>query len=252
MNKQINKLFRALFEYQRIRQSQVAKNIHISQPALSQFLAGESSLSISTLKKIAPLLSLNPNYIEDMNANPFGDGNFFKMIIPEKYSLLPDLSLVDLLLDLNDKVRLIFLSPPLLSLVKFTMGRESPIYAIAVKDGDGNCFLFRRKQKSPLHAIIVGEEALKNKIDRIANKGRSFLHETKVIDKELYLKIRNWEAVEKADIEPLFDTTEVLPPKLTDEQMQVINKMTELNIPASELLKYIQNIATTRDHNKEQ
>ncbi|MBW2570508.1 MAG: helix-turn-helix transcriptional regulator, partial [Deltaproteobacteria bacterium] len=142
----IEELFRLTRELQGKKQTDIARQVGITRPALSNLESSRSSLSIATLQKIAPLININPEFVIDQAKNPFQSKELIKMFFDEKlaYYILEPLNV---LITFNDELKFISLIsnfdlPPKISRLSLS---PHPIYAIAVKDKDNNIFLLRRK-----------------------------------------------------------------------------------------------------------
>lgn len=216
-------IFRIAREMQGMAQSEVALRADVTQSAISRFEAGSSTLSRENLFKIAPLLNINPKYITAESHNPFLSRSLIKMHFPERFGAV-DFAALHLLSEANQSLEFVFLIPHfrLVSKLLAKTMIEIPCYAIAVRDGDGNIFLFRRKLKG---AFIVGEKDLQSRIsERMEKEGRQVLFRTVRIERELYQKIKAWD-VSKKDIAGLFaETTPVL---LNEEEKELIAKIRE-------------------------
>lgn len=75
----LNQLFSFAWKAQGIKQGSLARKVGIAQPSLSQFENGQATLSRKTLHAIAPLLNLNPEYIDCESENPFRSSELIRM-----------------------------------------------------------------------------------------------------------------------------------------------------------------------------
>jgi len=211
-NMKIEELFRLTRELQGKKQTDIAYQVGITRPALSNLESSRSTLSISTLLKIAPLLCINPEFVIDQTKNPFQSKELIKMFFNEKVTYYAVKSSIteplNVLIAFNDELKFIslisnFHLPPKISRLSLS---PYPIYAVAVKDQDNNIFLLRRKANI---AFVKLDGHLCMDIWPITEvfgdqkKLRSMWFAYWEIDKELHRKIEDW-TVERADIEPLF------------------------------------------------
>ncbi len=206
----LNELFKHAREMQGKKQSEIAGGAGIGQPSMALYESGRSTLSDATLRKIAPLLSINKEYLNDQTVNPFKSKKLIKMTLPTRFTLQTDFTFIHFLVEVNKKLEFLLLSPNLSFFNRIAKGTvfEVPLYAIVIRDQDGNMFLLRRKEKSVFSAAITGEKGMMLTNDDIAaKKGTRIHYKTKLIDKALYEKIQSWEA-EREDFIPLFNQKE--------------------------------------------
>lgn len=219
----IMEIFRIARELQGIAQSEVALKAEVTQSAISKFEAGSSTLSRENLLKIAPLLHINPRYLTAESHNPFLSRLLIKMHFPERFRAV-DFAPLYLLSEANQSLEFVFLIPHfrLVSKILAKTMIETPCYAIAVRDEDGNIFLFRRKLKG---AFIVGEKDLQARIsERMEKENKQVLFRTVRIERELYQKIKAWDVSRKDIVELFAETTPVL---LNEEEKELIAKIRE-------------------------
>ena len=203
----INEFFKSVREMQGLKQGDIAKLADISQSSIAKFESGASTLSLDTLRVIAPLISVNPEYLENERANPFRSNKLIKMFLPTRLAFRIDFSLIHSLVEVNKKLDFLLLSPNVLFIDKVTKDTVfgTPIYAIVIKDQDNNMFIFRRKEKSVLSAAITGEKKLEIELKELADKEGKIVHFTTLeIDKTVYNRIQSWDALSRKDLEPLF------------------------------------------------
>jgi hypothetical protein len=81
---ELHQLFKIVRETRDINQKVLITALGKSQPSLSTHKKnGTAPLSKETLKKIAPLTGINPEYVSDRTRNPFASVNPFKMFLVE-------------------------------------------------------------------------------------------------------------------------------------------------------------------------
>lgn len=180
---------------QGISQTDIAKALGISQAAINQFEKLKATLSEKTLRKMAPLLNLNPDFIESGTGNPFKQRNskeVIKMFIHEDPFGEIDLSIFNLVARYNNNAIFLFLRPPHFygSKPAFkSFHRRDLRCALIVKDSDNNIFFFRKKEDD----VFFSEVELKNHLRVMAFKGkRYFVIDVAGISKLLYEGIKNW------------------------------------------------------------
>lgn len=147
-----------------INQAELAKKIGVSQSAIAQFEKLKATLSLETLLKLAPILDLNPEFIQNGVGNPYkqtASNKIIKMYLPEDDLGNINFSLVKIIAEANETASFIFFEPPLFvsdqkaNIVESTRKeiaqwhkqrkQDITIYALFVHDDDNNYFLFRRK-----------------------------------------------------------------------------------------------------------
>ena len=235
----INEFFKSVREMQGLKQGDIAKLADISQSSIAKFESGASTLSLDTLRVIAPLISVNPEYIENERANPFKSKKLIKMFLPTRLAFRIDFSLIHSLIEVNKKLDFLLLSPNVLFIDKITKDTVfgTPIYAIVIKDQDNNMFIFRRKEKSVLSAAITGEKKLEIELKELAGKEGKIVHfTTREIDKTVYSRIQSWDDLSRKDLESLF--------KKDIEFIELGRKLVDIcgrkNIPLDLVVQYIE------------
>jgi transcriptional regulator with XRE-family HTH domain len=193
---------------QGIKQTILAQEVGLSKSAIAKFESRTSSLSLTNLKKIASVLSINPDYLDNNKLNPFKSDKLIKMTLPPALSLKTDFSLIYFLAENNQNLTIAMLTPE--DMFPFNILSDTifayPIYAIAVKDQDDNMFIFRKKEKSVYTAAITGEKKLELELNRIAKEQGKIMHVyTRGIDRTLYKKIQSWDDLTREDLNPLFN-----------------------------------------------
>lgn len=242
--KKYSTFIKTIRECQRISQSDLAKRVGISRVSLNKYEDGKSTLSKQTMHKIAGELQLNPQYIEGVESNPFKSENIIKLVLPEHFKLTVDFSLIELIIEYNNNLDLIFMTPQhIIAKIFRKTAFEHPIYAITIRDSDNNIILFRRKTKSVLNAAIVGERGLELYISSI-NKQREkkINYSTISINEDLYERIYNW-SVERADVELLFDQFSVKEDvHLSEKEKEIIQMIRDNKIDLDIAKKALSNL----------
>lgn len=240
-------LFSLVLKSKGLKQSAVAEKAGITRSAFSQFLNSKATLSTDTLKDIAKELGVNPAWITGDEKNPFKSKELIKMFIPDNFlTTTLDFSLIYHLLSVNRKLDFIFVAPhiPFFSKAASQTVFGTPIYAIAIADGDNNIFIFRRKARSVLSAAIVGDKDLQLSIEDIAQKeGKRVTFRIRKIDDKLYKKIQDWDSLTRKDISPLFSggpssrLSDIFGFK--DDEIKLIYEMRKKHIKPAQVRKLI-------------
>jgi hypothetical protein len=91
-------------------------------------------LSKEKLKQIAPLLSINPAYIDSKDDYPFKSDSLIRIILPENVITMSiDFSLIKFLMDESRHVEFLLITPTRTFLEK-KLTFEEAAYALAVRD----------------------------------------------------------------------------------------------------------------------
>lgn len=228
----LNDIFEFAREAQGIKQSQIAVEIGVTQSAISKFEQGATKLSDETLCKIAEKLNIDENFINGKSLIPFKSEKMIKMLQP---LLLPsEKSRFYYLILLYDNFEFISLIPPYSILEKIRRLKQNQIYAVAAKDRSGQVFLIRARYHFDLMLYEEDLEShLKYFIHLAKKKQDQFTFSTKMINEDLYEKIKDW-TVEKRDIEPLFkrSTTDFV---LTESEKRLVLLLREKNIDPDDI-----------------
>lgn len=229
INFDLHKLFRVARETQDINQKKIASAVGIAAPSLSNFekgKKGKNPLSKETLKKIAPLLSINPEYVSDQTQNPIKSNNLVKMFFLESMFGKIDFDFIRFLYSKNGRLSILFLYAPVAGLIKvLAFLGSTPVYAIVVKDSDGNILLFRREEGTILLGSVRLTEELEMELDKVAQiDGKIVSFARILIDQDTYEKIIQWTDLERDDIEKLFLPQNQVP-LLTDDEYSIILKL---------------------------
>jgi transcriptional regulator with XRE-family HTH domain len=196
---------------QEIRQAKLAEMIEVSQSAINRFENLKLSLSDETIIKMAPILNLNPEYIEKRSGNPFRQVDpqkIIKMLFPEDRLGTIDFTLVNIIATTNEKAVFFFLQPSFfsnLSIPSRIMEQGHParkeitqwskqrrkgesVYALFIEDDDNNSFLFKRKNN-----LLFNENDVALSLREIEAKDRKYF-EIQIISMgfDAFQNIRNW------------------------------------------------------------
>lgn len=224
---ELHQLFRIARESQKINQKALTGPVEKKQPSLSNFEKGKTPLSQETLRRIAPMLSINPAYVSDPTRNPLSSPGLIKMFFSESMLGKIDFDFIRFLYEANRSLDFLFLYPPISNVVKIIAFLGAfPVYAIALRDGDGNVILFRRENGN----ILVGgsvpfTENLELELSESArrdNKGVSFSRI--LINDDAYRRIQDWDSITRDEIERLFLPQNQIP-VLGDNEYSLIMRL---------------------------
>lgn len=225
-----------------MKQIDVAAAANITHVALSRFESGKSTLSRETLMKIAPLLNINPQFLQGDSANPFHAKNLIKMSLSETLSG-PNFDLIYFLAEVNQRLDLIYLLlPPVFGRKLARVGLGGGLYtiAIAIRDGEHNYFIVRPKLTVTKVGEITGLQEMQTLLEaKAAASGcKPPLFTPRPIDSGLLKKIQSW-TVERADIEPLFGESQIEVKKesmysFSSKEKKIIKILSEFNTEEGE------------------
>lgn len=155
---------RMVRDSQGISQSELSEKIGVSQSAIAQFEKMKATLSMRCMIRMAPILNVNPNYLQTGIGNPFRQTikqKTIKMFFPEDPLGLIDTTLVRVIIKSNKQAEFFFLRPGYFdsSLIAKEGGtvkkelnqwlkqraKKNMSCALFVCDSDNNTFLFKRK-----------------------------------------------------------------------------------------------------------
>jgi transcriptional regulator with XRE-family HTH domain len=194
---------------QGITQAFLAAQAGINRSAISKFERGETAVGIDTLKRIAEHMNLNPLCISGESSNPFRSDKLIKFLLVIDPQFLVDLIILEFIAMANTERTLkisCIAAPTTIYRTKRRFHLSCTyVFAIAVKDPDGNMFLFRHKSpNTPLYTEIILRRCLLRISDRTKCEFRT---RTEKIDVDLARIIQTW-TVTRQDIEPLFQKDE--------------------------------------------
>jgi len=202
--KNFKELVRFAREGQGVRQAALARQLGLSQAALSQYENSQGTLSQNTLSKIASALKINPAYLSDASLNPFKSSEIIRMYFPEHILAGMDYSTLEDIVELNSSLEVTFLiatsrSVKIDSMISRTIIGEFTL-GVLLQDQDKNLYLFRRKRKG---AYLVGVLNLQARLREIADRdGKKITINTIRIPRALSRKIYDLSAA-RSDFEDL-------------------------------------------------
>jgi transcriptional regulator with XRE-family HTH domain len=221
----LNQLFRVARESQKITQRALSTAAGIKQPTLSSFekgAKGRHPLSLSTLKQIAPLLSINAEYITDQTKNPLFSDNLIKMFFPESIIGKVDFDFIRFICSVNNCLDILFLYSPINGTDKILASlNSSHVYAIALKDSDNNVIVFRREFDNLISEAAKLED-FKKELDSLGKMDiKTISFARTLVDQATYQKLLNWQDLIRDDIAKLFLPVNQTP-LLTDEEYPLL------------------------------
>ena len=259
---EINKIFKIARESQNINQTIISEAAEITQTAISKFENGNSTLSEKTLKKIAPLLNINPDFVSGKSLNPFKSSSLVKLFV----GLGGLYFFLNLFLEYNRKLDFLSIAPRFSGMEKLTkqfgirllvsiVGKKISsaagtfIYAVAVRDASNNYFLIRNFNNKGFLLWEGEDENIEWYVNKILYKNK-FFEETRghgdrsytfnrlEINRPFYEKIRDWN-IKRKDIEPLFRSKSKEPLTLTETEKKLILSVREKSIDPHILIQHI-------------
>jgi transcriptional regulator with XRE-family HTH domain len=201
MRADIHYLFKIAREGKKLTQRGIAKQVGIHCSTLSHFEAGEPQIDVQTLLKIAPLLSINPDFLIESHHNPFRSAHLIKIFMKDVFFI--DISIFRILLSHNKNLEFISLIPH----IQFSKARRhvSPnsVFAVLIKDDLQNIFIVRNKKNST-SLFSLNEGTLEARLTPLipGNVKQSVLfREIELNDAHIYDLIGNhWVQLQKDDV----------------------------------------------------
>lgn len=198
---------RVVRECQGITQKELAGAAKISQSAIAQYEKLQATLSLETLLNIAPLLNLNPEFIEKGTGNPFKQINkqeIIKMFLPEDSLGKIDFSIIDFIFETNDETTFILLTPSRWLSARYMLKSRDLSYAILAEDCDRNRFLFRRKDA---RNHLVGIRDLTDRLENLDKEGKKcFEIKSTGLSDHLFKAIEEWSHINVKELDALLKT----------------------------------------------
>jgi len=210
---ELSALFSALRMSKGLTQGNVADVVGIKRSAIAQFETGRASLSNDTLRQIAPILNLNPEYVIHRDIYPFVSqpDEVIKLFLPEnRLTGALDYFLIYLLAGAvgNHELQFLSLSPNIIA-ARIAWPFDRTVYALAVRDAHNNIFLFRRRIGNLLWGSITGERDLQLRVTELARHTGTHLFFALIdIDRQIYETIHQWRDISRNDLVPLFPNPE--------------------------------------------
>ena len=200
----LSELFRSAREAKGLKQAEIASACGISRPAIARFEKGTLRLNDEILIKMAPLLDINPEFLNGHTKNPFKSQNneLIKYVV-DKYHVHTDLLLASIVSEAK-LYSFYSLYPPLtiLERIRHLNLVDDPIYALVIRDDSDNIFLFRCKSNKDFMSWDDRFISVIKEITWMTDKEGFF--RKWLISKDLYEKIRDWDEIKKEDFDFLF------------------------------------------------
>ena len=222
--------FRFVREALGLTQQHIAERIKINQGSIHKYEAGMASLSKETLIKIAREIHINPAYVLGNSSEPFKSEELIKMFVIGERA--PDVGIKPIteIVRLCGKIDILSLIVDAETLTRHKVSRHSllpkAVCAVAMKDGNSNYFIVRRKKPEFL-ILLDGDLARVMDTSAPANIARFW---NMTINLGLYEKIQDWN-VSRKDIERLF--SEDAPGKFvspSNKELSMISLVRERNL----------------------
>ncbi|MGO9613975.1 MAG: helix-turn-helix domain-containing protein [Dissulfurispiraceae bacterium] len=206
MKDELNLIFKMARELQQIKQQDLANYAGIDSSTLSHYEAGKPQIDVRTLLKMAPLLSINPDFITGRHHNPFKSKDLIKILI--RGAFLLDRSIFQILIRHNNALEFVSLIPHHNVMARIDR-RVMPdvVYAVVVRDDLHNIFIIRNRSNSTV-LIKQYEESLEHKLRPLItenNRKHVRFRTVNLRDPRIYDLIRNhWDRIRKEDVLPFF------------------------------------------------
>ncbi len=234
---EIHDLLKYVREAQGVKLSFMSKLIGKTHAALSRFETGKKkSISTENVRRVAEHLKIiDLDFLDGSSSNPFKKtDHLIKLyglyIAGVSWAIFAP---INILVEYNKRLEFVSLVPKftgvekiihhgmsrLLLAIGFLAGGEMKdiplafkgnfVYAIAIRDSIGNYFVVRSVDKDGFLLWEGSERELSYYVGSYAemlgiSSDRAFSFRRKEINKQLYLKIRDWDPLTKEDILPYF------------------------------------------------
>ncbi len=225
-----------------LKQKEVAAKANITAAALSLFEAGKTSLSTNTLIRLANVLNLNPDFIKGKSKNPFRSKDVIKFFFLTND--IRDSMLISKVIWANDELEFVTIYPYLESYRRFfsiELFNMMVPYAVAVRDSDGNMFLFSNRVPEKGVLQEIGEDLRSRLLPFLEINGKDMdkMKFRNELTEESYVKKIDEGTITRKDLEPLFakfkkDTIASIA-NLTEEEIRLINKLRENKIKPADV-----------------
>lgn len=193
-------------ESQGITQKELAEKIGITQSAITQYENSAAVLSREKLRAMAPHLNLNPEFVDLGNGNPFKQANPRKIISmffhQTRAGEIDYSAILEQILQYNDLAVILFLKPSGSAdnslRARRWQAKGLSSCALVIQDGDGNGFVFKRKDG----AFFNEQDLLLLMEQQEAVRPKSFDVHHVMLQADLYEDIKKW-TLSKQQIESL-------------------------------------------------
>ena len=224
---------------QGITQKEVGLAAGVSTQAINIYENGRGTLSLETLSKIAARLNINQEYLTDPTDTPFLSNDILIMSIPAAMPMQVVYQLLYFLAKKTEMIEVLFLHSNTIFAKRLMRCPkvDNPIMAIACRDSYGNIFLFKRQNTLIGPIAITGDREFKIDLNNTDNSLNKFIitNDKEISDKQLR-EIRD-ATIARDELEEMFGKTHSV--KLTKGEEQIIAKMREKGIEATEILRFM-------------
>lgn len=207
----VHELFKLARVLQNRTQDFVAGKAEISRATLAQFEAGKPAISVGTMREIATVLNISPEWLEGTSSNRFRskemihfyvDGKDRKADLAGLFAILPDCRI-------NEIVLLTASPGTVVSRLRWAMVQETLVAALLMQDFDYNVFLVSMKR--PGYFLGYQEDLAQaiGEASRKAEKDYEVVVRSHPAATDLLLKIQQ-RIAEKEDFERFFGLTYTL------------------------------------------
>ena len=199
-------IFRKVRELQLITQKDVIDRIQpteLTQAALSAYEANRSSISRVKLRRIAQVINMNPDFVDDNTTNLFSNREGLILLYEKGGGLLrSSLESLFLIIKFHKRVQLIALvAPPDVIRKPYKAARIKWIFAVAARDEAGNVFVIRGRKD--LINLIVELPSFKRTLAASREPNSIVSMAEREADERLFALIRDCE-VSRGDIKRIF------------------------------------------------
>ena len=201
----IAELFRITRLAKGIKQFQLADLAGISVSAFARFEGNKLGLSNDTLLRIAPYLDINPEYVVGNSDYPFlSTSNELIKFFVDKFHFHDD-PILAMIRSSSTYLEYYSLTPHLsvLERIRHLNIADKPTYALLVKDGMSNNFIFRCKSNKDFMTWNDVHISRDTYFMKITNK--QGWYDKVTINRSLYEKILQWDDICISDFEQLFE-----------------------------------------------
>lgn len=199
---ELKDFFIMMRELQDIKQKDIANRLTISPQAINRYEAGKSTLSKESLVAYSKFINMDPEFFCTGEGNPFLSRDLIKIIFPETAGFINFMPL-EFLLEVNERLILLLLLDEK-NVVEKLMAKtwvEKPIGSIAVFDYK-NLYVLKQEKSAGIVGIL---DTLAKLTQRAIKERKRISYVVLAIDKTLGKKIKDWDSLNRKDIESLFD-----------------------------------------------
>ena len=230
---QDNFLFLDTRESQGLKQKDVSQKAGITASALSLFESGKTTLSSDTLIRLAKALNMNPDYLLGNAENPFLSEGVIKFHLRH---FIEDSWILQKIISIHNGLQFITIYPYLESFSRLSLPKmfsKMTPYAVAVKDPDGNMFIFSNKIPDRGLRQEAGAD-MQSRLTPFFERGNKDLEKMRFrneLTEEIFREKIDKGTITREDLDPYFAKfNNASAPEFTDEEIKLIRKLREHNI----------------------